>query len=251
MVTRPDPTWERPLAVLFDLDGTLYDQRPLRRAMLKELACAPLTKGPRGAWKVARCLRAFRIRREDLRDLGDGSEPLRLLQYERPAAELGVPPGVVEKIVEEWMYRKPLRHLGHAGWPRLRATLQALKDAGLKLGVFSDYPPAEKLQALGIADLFDVAIGATDENVNAFKPHAKGFLAGARALGAAPGDVVYVGDRHDLDGAGAEAAGMRHVILETGVSHVGESGEASERTASPRCRTIQDFSEVPHGVGIS
>ena len=45
-------------AVLMDLDGTLYHQRPLRWRMLLELGLAPLTSGPR---KTTRTLRHLRI----------------------------------------------------------------------------------------------------------------------------------------------------------------------------------------------
>ena len=68
-------------AVVFDLDGTLYLQRPLRRRMLVELALSPL-RGPRRAWRDARRLREFRREREALRMVGRGSESLEGLQYD-------------------------------------------------------------------------------------------------------------------------------------------------------------------------
>lgn len=219
--------------------------------MLRELARAPFSKGPFAALRIAKVLRAFRLLREDLR--GDqGSEAvLAKLQYERPAAELDVSVEKVESIVTEWMYEKPLRHMAKAAWPGLRESLAQLRDAGLSLGVFSDYPPAAKLEALGVADLFEVALGATDSGVNAFKPNPKGFVAGARALGAAAKDVVYVGDRHDVDGAGAAAAEMRCVVLETGLGHVGASGESTVAVSPGQHRSITSFSEVPRAVGIA
>ena len=219
--------------------------------MLRELARAPFSKGPFAALRIAKTLRAFRLLREELR--GDqGSEAvLAKLQFERPAAELKLPAGKVESIVTEWMYDKPLRHVAKAAWPGLRETLSQLRDAGLSLGVFSDYPPVAKLGALGVADLFDVALGATDPEVNSFKPNPQGFLAGARALGVEPKDVVYVGDRHDVDGRGAAAAGMRCVVLETGLDHVGADGADTVSVTPGQARAIKDFSEVPHAVGIA
>lgn len=251
MVNRVDPPAGLPKAVLFDLDGTLYDQRPLRRSMLWELARAPLTKGPLAALRIARVLKSFRIRREELRALGDSEVAVGTIQYQRPADDLGISAATVETIVTEWMYEKPLRHLRAAGRPNLRAILERLRGAGLQLGCFSDYPPRAKLEALGVDDLFGVAVGATDADIHAFKPHARGFLTAAAALGVEPRDAIYVGDRHELDGAGADAAGMRSVILETGMQHVGEHGEASARSTGAHCQTIQTFAELPDALGIA
>ncbi|MEM8714050.1 MAG: hypothetical protein AAGG01_24160, partial [Planctomycetota bacterium] len=61
--------------------------------------------------------------------------------------------------------------------------------------------------------------------------------------------------------AGAAAAGMRCVILETGMAHVGGStpGSAAEKASlhtstqesgGPAVRSIDAFQEVPHAIGI-
>ncbi|MEM9380491.1 MAG: HAD-IA family hydrolase [Planctomycetota bacterium] len=206
--TTPPP----PRAVLFDLDGTLYEQAPLHRTMLRELALSPL-RGPLRAARTLRRLQTFRRVREELRDLGDTAPSLDDAQYEVPAERLGDDAGALRETVLEWMHERPLRHLARAAWPGERATLEALRDLGLSLGVFSDYPPAKKLAALGIDDLFDVAIAATDPEVNAFKPHPRGFLVGAERLGVPPAEVLYVGDRAEVDALGAAGAGLECVLV--------------------------------------
>jgi len=193
--------------VLFDLDGTLYLQPPLRRRMLVELALAPLS-GPGRALRTTRLLKAFREDREHLRALGRPAEHLAALQYSRPAARLGVPADDVRRAVEDWMFERPLRHLAPCARPALAASLARLAAAGLRLGVFSDYPVEQKLVALGVRDAFAVRLDATDPEVNAFKPHPRGFLVAAERLGVTPAETLYVGDRLDVDVAGAHAAGM-------------------------------------------
>ncbi|MEZ6017443.1 MAG: HAD family hydrolase [Planctomycetota bacterium] len=199
-------------AVVFDLDGTLYDQPPLRRRMLVELALAPLS-GPVRALRVTRMLAAFRKEREHLRALGQSAESLEALQYARPAARIGVPEPAMRAAVAEWMFERPLRHLGPCARRGLDAGLRRLSEAGLKLGVFSDYPVDAKLGALGVRARFSTCLDATAPEVNAFKPHPAGFAAAAARLGVAPHETLYVGDRLDVDVAGAHAAGMHAALI--------------------------------------
>lgn len=199
-------------AVLWDLDGTLYHQAPMRRRMLLELARAPLLEGF-GARRTLRRLKTFRRVREELRERGRCEEPLERLQYEEPARRLGDDAGALERTVAEWMHRKPLRHLEHCRRAGLRALLAQLAEHGLHLGVFSDYPADAKLIALGLDEFFGLTLCATDSEVNAFKPHPRGFLRACELWEVEPGEVLYVGDRDDVDGAGARAAGMPVCIV--------------------------------------
>ncbi len=198
--------------VLFDLDGTLYRHAPVRAAMACELACAwpRYGTGTPALWRV---LRAFRRGREELRLLGRPDEPLEQLQYSRAAEQAGVPSDTVRTIVEEWIFRRPLRHLPRARRAHAVDALQALRSRGIAVGVFSDYPTRTKLNALGLSHLVGLELCATDPDVNAFKPHPQGFLHACERWGIPPGEVVYVGDRVSVDGRGASAAGMRAVII--------------------------------------
>lgn len=226
-------------AVVFDLDGTLYRQAPLRRRMLVELALAPLS-GPARALRVTRVLKAFREDRERLRELGRGSEPLATLQYERPAAQLGVTPESVRDAVQHWMFERPLRHLARCARPRLDESLARLARADLCLGVFSDYPVDAKLTALGVRERFTVRFDATDPEVNALKPHPRGFEVAAARLGVAPAETLYVGDRMDVDVLGARAAGM----------HAAWIGRSATRSARPAIATVEGLTLAVH-PGIS
>ena len=227
---------EPPKAVLFDLDGTLYELEPVRRRMGRALAMNALLsplKGPR----TIKVLKAFRAIREDLRAIGDGSPCLDDAQYAEPARQLGLEPDVVRAAVEDWMLERPLPHLFSAGRTALRPILAALKGWDLPIGVFSDYPADAKLAALGVDDMVDVTVCATESEVNAFKPHPRGFLVAAERMGVAPEEVVYVGDRVEVDAAGAAAAGMRCLIVgapESGPDHV----------------AVETFEEIPNVLGL-
>ncbi len=226
-------------AVVFDLDGTLYVQPPLRRRMLVELALAPLS-GPLRALRTTRLLKAFRREREHLRELGRPNEALEALQYERPAARLGAPPAELRAAVKDWMFERPLRHLAPCARPALPESLRRLQAAGLKLGVFSDYPVAQKLAALGVADFFPVQLDATDARINAFKPHPAGFQVAAELLGVRPAEVLYVGDRLDVDVGGARAAGMHAAWLTRSVAPVPFTSAGDTHAVFPGLKELVD-----------
>ena len=203
---------ERIAGILFDLDGTLYDQMRLRALMAMELLAAPLWLGPgaRHRWRV---LRAYRDAQERLRTNCSLEEPIAARQLREAAATGGVTETVAAAWVQEWMFRRPLKYLPYCR-PRVLVTLLTfLRDRNVAVGVLSDYEPARKLAALALADHFDVVLCSTDPAVNVLKPHPRAFLHACTAMGLEPRAVLYVGDRPDVDAAGAHAAGMSCVII--------------------------------------
>lgn len=225
-----------PQAVLFDLDGTLYELEPVQRRMAKLLVRHALFSPLKGA-RTIKMLKTFRSVREDLRALGDSAPDLDAVQYEEAASKCGADPAALQAAVKEWMHEKPLAFLGDHLRTGLRPILAALKGWDLPIGVFSDYPADAKLKALGIDDMVDVTIHATEAEVNAFKPHPRGFLVAAERMGVAPEHVAYIGDRVEVDAAGAKAAGMRCLIVDTAASGDGYVG-------------VEAIEEVPNALGL-
>ena len=204
-------------AVLMDVDGTLYDQRWLRMLMALELAALPAAKRSwGGAGRAWRSLARFRRVREELRSLGRPASPLARLQYEVAAGQLGTEPAELAGLVEEWMYQRPLKYLRWCRRAGLERFLASLRERGLLAGIFSDHPSAAKIDALGLSGRFSIALSATDPEVNAFKPHPRGFQAACARWRLDPAEVLYVGDRPDVDVPGACAAGMPCAILSPG-----------------------------------
>jgi FMN phosphatase YigB (HAD superfamily) len=202
-------------AVLFDLDGTLYRQAPLRALMAAELATVPcLQPRPWRAARTWRILQTFREVREELRALGHASEPLERLQYKAAADRAGLPVDEMEAAVTEWIFKRPLKYLRHVLRPGTSALFDRLSSEQLRIGVFSDYPVDDKLAALGLAAPHVLTLEATAADVNAFKPHPRGFLRACELWNLRPDEVLYVGDRPEVDAAGAAAAGMPCVILD-------------------------------------
>lgn len=203
----PPPDWAAVDLVVFDLDGTLYDQRALRARMLARLL-AGLASG-RLAPRELRALRDFRRHREALAEAEDADFEAR--QYALPAARAGLDPARVRAAVSEWMERRPLPLLARCAYPGAGALFAALRRAGKRVAVLSDHPAREKLAALGLDA--DPVVWAGDEGVGRLKPHPAGLLRVLRlAGGVPPGRALMVGDRPERDGEAARRAGVAALI---------------------------------------
>src|SRR5262245_52862193 len=99
-------------AVLFDLDGTLYRQKPLRALMGLELASLALSR-PLRAPIIWRALSEFRKAQESLRANHTAGAANQLAIAAR---RTGMAVDQLEAIIAEWMIERPLKHL-----PRCRA----------------------------------------------------------------------------------------------------------------------------------
>jgi HAD superfamily hydrolase (TIGR01549 family) len=220
--------------IVFDVDGTLYRQSPVRRAMLFKLLGAAFAS-PGAGIAAFRALRAYRHAQEMLRGVEvDGA--LADAQLQLACRQSGQTADVVAKIVTRWMEQEPLGLLERFVEPALLTFLGAARKRGLRLGILSDYPATDKLAAMRLTEFFDVVVTAQDEQVNRFKPHPGGLVEALRRLDARPEEALYVGDRHEVDGAVASAAGVPCVI-------VGSSrprAESARHSATP----ISDYSEL-------
>ncbi len=196
-------------AVILDVDGTLYLQPPLRRAMLLRLARHTVLR-PLDGLRSARVLRAYRAAQEELRRL---ASPDASRQHDVAAERCGRARDEVQAIVARWMEQEPLALVARHARRGLREFLVHARARGIRVGVFSDYPAADKLAALGIAELVEVVVCAQDADVGRFKPDAAGLLKVARALHCEPPECVYVGDRPEVDAEAARRAGMACAIF--------------------------------------
>ncbi|MEY4712951.1 MAG: hypothetical protein RIS88_2401 [Pseudomonadota bacterium] len=198
--------WDRIDLVVFDMDGTLYDARRLRRAMLGRLLAA--------AWherslRTLRVLRAFRAVREAL---GDEEHPEFLtLQYARTAARTGCDADTVRALVQAWMEQRPLVLLRACRWPHVDTVFAALHAAGKRVAVWSDYPAQDKLRALGLQA--DWVVAATDPEIARLKPDPRGLLALLQHTGVSAPRAVMIGDRADRDALAARRAGVQALML--------------------------------------
>ena len=114
----------------------------------------------------------------------------------------------ITKIVYEGLapYLKKVKPYSH-----IKETFLALKEAGYKLAILSDFPPSQKGDIWGTEHLFDVICGS--EALGALKPSKYTFGILAAKLEVKPTEVLYVGNSISADVKGAAAAGMKTAYL--------------------------------------
>ncbi|WP_181707398.1 HAD family hydrolase [Chthonobacter rhizosphaerae] len=197
--------WDGVRLVAFDVDGTLYRQRPLRlRMALDVLLHAARSRNG----QVIATLRAYRRIRERLGE--EEREDFDPVLIAETAAVAGLPADRVREIATEWMETRPLRHLAACRYPGLTELFEGLRRRGKTIGVLSDYPARDKLEVLGL--FADHVFSAVDDGVRMLKPHPRGLEVLMKAAGATPDTTVLIGDRMERDGLMAARAGARALL---------------------------------------
>jgi len=113
-----------------------------------------------------------------------------------------------------WLWYEPLSKVSKAE-PKIKETLTALKKLGLKLGILSNTfvhgSSLEKhLEQLGILDFFAVRVYSYEFNFR--KPNARFFKTAAERIGETLENILFVGDRIDMDIKPAVKLGMKAVL---------------------------------------
>lgn len=178
--------------VVFDMDGTLYDQKRLRLRMLAALIGASIRNG---SLDVPLTLREFRRSREVLAMLPQAD--FLVEQYAIPAARRGCGAETVRSLVVEWMEERPLPYLAACRRPGINRLFSSLRKAGKRIGILSDYPASAKLAALGLSA--DFIVSSTDVDVAKLKPDPAGLQKLMRLAQVDPEHTLLIGDRIDRD----------------------------------------------------
>ena len=202
MRAEPPPVYS---ALIFDLDGTLINSAPDIAAAVNRTFAA----------------RGWPQLETDYVEAFIGNGPRRLLSD--MLEDLGLPAdeATVTAAVDGYIRNYTERPADRTRfYDHVQEDLAALRQAGFRLGICTNKPHAltqSILEVLGIAELFDVALGA--DAVPACKPDPRHLTAVAEAMGlpadGASGAWAYVGDT-GVDQATAEAAGAPFFVVPWG-----------------------------------
>lgn len=215
-------------AVVFDLDGTLLDHRRSTHAGLTrwleqrgqvwtddiERAWFRAEDEHFGAWRRGEISHAEQRRRR-LRDflpvigrsVGDDDD--------------------LDAVFREYLAAYQASWIG---FDDVDAALEEVAGRGLATAVLTNGTrelQEAKLASLGVLDRIGPVLCAAE--IGVAKPHPDAFAAVCDRLGLPAGEVLYVGDEHEVDIVGARAAGLRAVYVDRGQA---EPVEEDERITS-------------------
>lgn len=197
-------------AVIFDLDGTLYNFKnlPIRLVFAYPVDMLKM----RADQKVRRAMKGVDLGNPD-EFYSDYASRMSLMTGNRPECILK---WYLERYTKKQMVRVLRRNY------RLRDSVEEviikLAALGVKVAVFSDYPNvAERLEALGMKPSVIRLLAGTycAQQYGCLKPAVRPFLSIAKDFEVEPGHCLVVGDRDDTDGNGARSAGMDFVQIKT------------------------------------
>lgn len=184
-------------AVLFDLDGTLYDRDLLAAALFAEQYEA-FAADLRGVSRE-RFLR-------DAHEMDDHGYGAKESGYRQLVRRWSLDDALADRLVAYFWER----YDGHCRLSDdVRRTLGELRARQLKLGVITNGVSARqrrKIEALGLGSMFDEILVSEEEGVR--KPDAEIFRSALARCGVMAHEAVFVGDHPVADVEGAHRAGL-------------------------------------------
>ncbi|OGL08094.1 MAG: hypothetical protein A3F92_07525 [Candidatus Rokubacteria bacterium RIFCSPLOWO2_12_FULL_71_22] len=182
----------------------------LLRAHVPGVGLAACYEALMDSWREAERLRAI--------DHREVAAPARFAYFFRRLGleEGALPPGLGRALIDTHR-----RALGRAAeFPPHHGPLLRRLAARYRLAVVSnfDYTPTalDILERAGVSELFGAIV--VSDAVGWRKPRREIFDEALGRLGAGPGDALFVGDRADIDVAGARAVGMDAAWINPGAT---------------------------------
>lgn len=127
--------WDSIDLVVFDVDGTLYNQSRLRVLLARDVL---LDAASRLSFDTLRVIRHYRRIREQLAE-GEVA-PFEAVLTAETASRTGHSVEEIQSIAKEWLERRPLPYLASCRYRGLDKLFAALRDRGKAIGILSDYP---------------------------------------------------------------------------------------------------------------
>ena len=207
MALKNSINWKQLKVIIFDVDGTLYDQSKLRKKMLKALLIHYVFR----PWRLRDLLMLQKFRSEREKRPGYSCENLENKQYEWCLYKSTYPAEKLRSVVNYWMFNYPQKHLLSCRYPGVTDLFDRIRNNGLKIAIYSDYEAESKLEAMHLKA--DLVISSTHPNINALKPAPKALLHIADLMNVQIHECLFIGDRAELDGLCAVKAGMPYLIV--------------------------------------
>ena len=193
-------------AVLFDVDGTLFDRNAAQKMVLEQI----VKRLPHifGDCEMGSIIEAFmesdRIATEDF-ESGAPSEGLREARSRQFLRLLDIREDCADIITDIYVRDYPKVNASMAGAVPLVKELSKRFEVGVVSNGLPDVQ-YQKLETMGLRDLLSCIV--LSEEIGIRKPDPRIFYRAANLLRRQPPDCLYIGDSYKNDIVGAKAAGM-------------------------------------------
>lgn len=197
--------------ILFDMDGTLYFQRPLQFYMGIKMLISCLSR--QGLKEMIIILKFRKLREHWSKTMySNNNANIDHAQYSELANFCKVSTNEIERIVQKWIYEKPLDVLYRYRDNKLLVLIESLIIQKKQLAIYSDYPATDKRNALQLPPIPCFYSGQPE--IGCMKPDPRGIMTIMSHYNIQnPSDVLMIGDRENKDGKAASAAGTDYLIL--------------------------------------
>ena len=192
-------------ALIFDLDGTLYYQKPVRLLMFLRLILYYTLRPYR--IKELLVLKKYRQLRETR--FGTDSPDFEEKQVLEVSKRFLILPEDVRSLLKTWLINKALFAVKIFKKRKLLRHIEEFQKLGVIVVIYSDYPVKEKLQAINFRP--DYFFYSNDNLIRCMKPDPGGLLRIIDFLKLNKEFVLYVGDRDERDGLCAQLAGVDYL----------------------------------------
>lgn len=200
--------WKRIKVVIFDVDGTLYNQSRMRKKMLFSLLSYYILR----PWKFRELKILSDFRKEREKRTGDAGGGLNHAQFEWCATKGNYPLALVHRTVNYWMFTFPNKYLLDCMYPGVDSFFRILKKKGYLIAIYSDYPALAKLDAMNLKA--DLIVSSTDIEIDRLKPDPKAIFHIAQHFNVTTNECLFIGDRQELDAQCAINAGSPYLMVD-------------------------------------
>ena len=204
-------------AVIFDLDGTLYNFKWMPLRLIWSL--------PTDFFRI----KADRDVRRKLKGCDYGTPDAYKAEYSRRMSKM------LNFKQEDALNWYSNRYMGtmcfllkryYSKRQKLAEVFEELHKRGIKIAVFSDYPRVrQRIRALDFSDetISQISGIYSAEDFGSQKPAVRPFLEIAQHLEVEPEKCLVIGDRDDTDGDGARQTNMEFIQIETHKTKIKEA----------------------------
>lgn len=203
-----DIAWDKLELIIFDVDGTIYNQSKLRKRILVSLLIYYSAR----PWKYKDLYILYHFRKEREKHAGRHFNSLEEEQYEWCSKKTGISISYIKQVIDKWIFNYPNKFLLNCMYPGAKEFIKTITDYNILTAVYSDYPAEKKMQMMNLD--FNMLVSSTDHFINAMKPSVRGLDHIIKELNIRDrANCLFIGDRYELDGECANFAAIPFLLL--------------------------------------